>query len=218
MTITTGPDRARTDLAGDAATGAARAAPVAAAGVRRLGLALTAGAAIWAGGLLAVGANPASSVGVAVSDLTAVPFQLGVFALLTAQLRTRATGLSTSAVALLKVEYVLLGIATVWSVLHGLVPAWRDDLWLAVMDVCWPLSMLGMFVIGVKLAFAGRWRGVARVWPLVAESWAVVTVPSMVLFGQGVADIVGPVHLLFGYGVLGLILARRPELTGARPR
>ena len=61
-------------------------------------------------------------------------------------------------------------------------PSARDDLWLAVLDVFWPLSMLGMFVIGVKIAFAGRWTGAARIWPLVAESWAVVSVPA---FGKG---------------------------------
>jgi hypothetical protein len=117
---------------------------------------------------------------------------------------------------MLRVEFVLLGLATLWTVLHGAVPAWRDDTWLAVLDAFWPLSMLGMFVIGVKIAFAGRWRGLARVWPLVADSWAVVCVPSMVLLGQDAVDWIGPAHLLIGYVALGLILARRPELTGVR--
>jgi hypothetical protein len=60
---------------------------------------------------------------------------------------------------MLRVEYVLLALASTWTVLHGLVPSFRDDLWLAVLDVFWPLSMLGMAVIGVKVALAGRWRG-----------------------------------------------------------
>ena len=76
--------------------------------------------------------------------------------------------------------------------------------------------MLGMFVIGIKIALAGRWRGALRWWPLVAESWAVVTVPSAVIFGQSVGDWVGATHLLIGYVVVGLLLARRPELTDVR--
>ena len=94
--------------------------------------------------------------------------------------------------------------------------AFRDDAWLMVLDAFWPLSMLGMFIIGVKIAFAGRWTGLARVWPAVAESWAVVTVPSMVILGAGAAQVVGAGHLLVGYVTLGLIIALRPHLTGAR--
>ena len=52
-------------------------------------------------------------------------------------------------------------------------------------------------------------------WPMVAETWAVVTVPTFLLFGDGVARWVGGAHLLVGYAALGLLLARRPELTGA---
>lgn len=196
----------------------ATAAPatISARTVRRLGLVLTGGSLAWAAAMFPLGAAPASSLGIALTDLTGLLFQIGVVALLTVQLKTRATGTSRVAVGMLRVEYVLLALAGLWSLLHGAVPAFRDDTWLAVLDVFWPLSMLGMFIIGVKIAFAGRWRGAARIWPLVAESWAVVTVPSMVIFGQGVADLVGPTHLLIGYAALGAILAARPHLTGAR--
>jgi hypothetical protein len=141
-------------------------------------------------------------------------FQLGLFALLRVQLRTRATGVSRTAVAMLRVEHVLLALAAVWSLVHGAVPAWRDTTWLAVLDVFWPLSMLGMFVIGIKIAFAGRWRGLGRFWPLVAETWAVVVIPSMIIFGQGtIVDVIGALHLVIGYAGLGLLLALKPEVT-----
>ena len=115
---------------------------------------------------------------------------------------------------MLRVEFGLLALATLWTVLHGLVPAFRDDTWLAVLDAFWPLSMLGMFIISVKIAVTGRWRGVLRFWPLVAESWAVVTVPVFGALGPVAGQYVGGAHLLVGYTVLGLILAKRPELTG----
>jgi hypothetical protein len=110
----------------------------------------------------------------------------------------------------------LLGIAMFWSLVHGLVPALRDDLWLAVLDVFWPLSMVGMFVIAIKIALAGRWRGLARWWPLVAESWAVVCVPTMAIAGDPIGRYVGASHLIVGYAALGLLLMARPQLVGAR--
>lgn len=210
MSVTTGPLHARTDLA------APDAGPAPTALVRRAGLAVGAGALVWAATLATVGSAPTTEVGITISDLGALPFQLGLFALVTAQLRTRATGTSRLAAGLLRVEYVLLTVATLWSVLHGAVPAFRDDLWLGMMDAFWPLSMLGMFVIGVKIAFTRRWHGAARVWPLVAESWAVVTVPMFGLFGTEIASWIGAGHLLIGYVTLGAILALRPELTVAR--
>jgi hypothetical protein len=187
-----------------------------AAGVRRAGTFVTAGALIWATSMFTVGNNPSDSLGITISDLAALPFQAGLFALVTAQLRTGATGLSRAARGMLRVEYVLLTLASLWTVVHGLFPAARDEVWLAVLDAFWPLSMLGMFVIGVKIAFAGRWKGAARIWPLIAESWAVVTVPTFILIGDPVASWVGGAHLLVGYALLGVILARRPGLTGAR--
>jgi hypothetical protein len=213
--LTTTPALARTDTASSSRTATAPAATTTQRTVRRLGVALTAGAVLWSAATFVYGPN-AEGFGGRVGDVTGFCFQLGVFALLTAQLRTRATGTSRRAVAMLKVEYVLLGLASLWSLLHGLGPdSIRDTAPVMVLDVFWPLSMLGMFVIGIKVAVAKRWQGALRWWPLVAETWAVVTVPCFLVFGDGVARWVGAVHLLVGYAALGLLLARRPELTGA---
>ncbi len=211
MTITNTPAPARTDVAGPTTAAAPDAK-----GVRRAGLFLTAGALTWSASVLTFGANPTDNLGITLTDLAALPFQLALFALVTVQLRTGATGTTKVARGMLRVEYVLLALATLWTVLHGAVPAFRDDLWLAVLDVFWPLSMLGMAIIGVKVALAGRWKGVARIWPLIAESWAPVTVPTFILIGPPVSDFVGGGHLIAGYAVLGLILTRRAHLTGAR--
>ncbi len=229
---TTSPAPARDDVRGaagvpDARQGrkdrraevlAARAAalpPVSTRSARQVGAAVAVGAVVWSAATFAVTPNPESSVGIMISDIGALPFQASLFALITLQLRTRATGLGRGAVALLRVEYVLLTLATLWTVVHALVPAARDDLWLGVLDAFWPLSMLGMAVIGVKVALAGRWRGLVRAWPLVAESWGPVSVTAFVLSG-GALWWVGGAHLLVGYLVLGLLLLTRPELTGAR--
>ncbi|MER6510971.1 hypothetical protein ABT158_29410 [Nonomuraea sp. NPDC001636] len=67
--------------------------------------------------------------------------------------------------------------------------------------------------IGIKIAFAGRWRGALRWWPLVAESWAVVTVPAYIVFGESISNWIGGFHLIVGYATLGALLALRPSLT-----
>lgn len=211
MSIRTEPVPARTDVRDLPQAPAA----ISVRGVRALGLALTAGAAAWATSMFTVGNNPTDSLGLTISDVTGGFFQLGLFALLAIQVRTRATGLTKVARGMLVVEHVLLTVATVWSFLHA-VPALRDAVWLIPMDVFWPLSMLGMAVIGVKILFAGRWKGVGRVWPAVAESWAVVSVPAFGIFGSPVADYIGGTHLVIGYVTLGVILMLRPQLTGAR--
>ncbi len=180
--------------------------------VQRRGYLLAAGAATWAATVFTVGTNPTDSLAMTIGDLGGLAFQAGVMGLIGAMGLTGAVGTTRTARVMLRVERVLLSLAMLWSVIHGLVPAWRDAPWLAALDVFWPLSMLGMFVLGIKILVAGRWRGVARVWPMVAESWAVVTVPTFVIIGEPVSNWVGGTHLLIGYTVLGLILARRTEL------
>jgi hypothetical protein len=91
---------------------------------------------------------------------------------------------------------VLLSLAMVWSLIHALAPSARGTVWLGMLDMFWPLSMLGMFIIGLKVALAGRWRGPARLWSLLAQTWAVVCVPVMGVFGSPVGDVVGATHLL----------------------
>jgi len=202
MSVTVQPAPARTD--NETTTTAA---------VRRTGWMVAGGALIWAAAMAAYSPQSTDSTAILVNDLGALPFQIGLFALVTTQLRTGATGVTRIARGMLRVEYALLTLATLWTVLHAALPSQRDAVWLGVLDAFWPLSMLGMFIIGVKIAFAGRWKGVARFWPLVAESWAVVTVPALGILGATAGQYVGVAHLLAGYLVLGLILARRPHLT-----
>lgn len=101
-----------------------------------------------------------------------------------------------------------------WSFLSIVVPTAYQGTWFYALDAFWPLSMLGMAVVGVTVAVAGRWTGMLRFWPAVAETWALVTVPVLGALGPEVGNPVGAVHMLLGYGVLGLLLAVRPERAG----
>ncbi|OPG12892.1 hypothetical protein [Microbispora sp. GKU 823] len=210
--ITREAAKARTDVTPSAAsTGGAAGL----GSIRLAGAGLTIGALAWAASIFVYGTD-AQGMGGRIHDLTGLAFQLGVFCLLRVQMRTRAVGTSRGAAIGLRVEAVLLAVAGVWSLLHGVLPdGLRDQVWLGLMDIFWPLSMFGMFAIGVKLALAARWRGMLRWWPLVAETWAVATVPTYLVFGDPLANWVGGCHLVIGYALLGLLLTRRPELTVA---
>lgn len=208
MSISTTRAPARTD---DPTT-----APISATAVRRTGWAVAAGATLWSATYFGFSPQTTEPTEMTIVSLGGLPAQLALLALVTTQLKTGATGVTRAARAMLRIEMVLLSLATLWTVLHGLVPAFRDDLWMAILDVFWPLSMLGMLVIGVKIAFAGRWQGMARWYPLIAESWVFVTLPAMGIFGVTVGRFVGATHLLVGYAALGVLLALRPQLTGAR--
>ena len=214
MSLSTTPAPARTDVPAARPAGA----PVASTRLVRFGgIALTTGAVSWAAGLVAYGTTPpAGTTAAVVGNLSSLLFQLGVAALVFVQLRTRATGTGTLARTFLHIEHVLLGLAMVSTLLWAFAPpsVYASGIF-AALDVFWPLSMMGMAAIGIRVAIAGRWRGAARFWPLVAESWAPVVIPIQAIF-PAAAVFAGAGHLLIGYGVLGLILATRPELTGAR--
>ena len=73
------------------------------------------------------------------------------------------------------------------------------------------LCMLGMFLIGIRIAIAGRWKGATRFWPMVAESWAVVVIPTLGIFGDTAAHVVACLHLVVGYAVLGVLVSRKRD-------
>ena len=215
MSLSTTPAPARTDAPQSAPAAPAHAAPVSTRSVRRAGIAVAGGTAAWATGILVFGLNPLEGWQRLTYDLSSLLFQLGLVALVSAQLRTRATGTGRLARGFLHAEHVLLGLAIVATVSWALVPSQRETALFLALDAFWPLSMLGMFAIGIRIAIAGRWQGAARFWPLGAESWAPVVIPAAAVF-SGASSYIAAAHLLVGYTLLGLVLARRPELTGAR--
>jgi hypothetical protein len=213
MSLSTTPAPARTDVA---APSTIPALPVSTRLARRVGFAVAGGSAAWAAGMLAfTNTPPAGTVGHYVYEVTALLFQLGLVGLVTLQLRTRATGTGKLARGFLHAEHVLLGLAITSTLTWMFARQYQDTAWFLALDVFWPLSMLGMAAIGVRIAIAGRWKGAARFWPLVAESWAPVVVPFTAVV-PAVAHFAGAAHLAIGYVLLGVILVRRPELTGAR--
>jgi hypothetical protein len=184
--------------------------------VRAGGLAMAAGATAWAAGTLVYDLDPVTDDYSWVYKLSSLLFQMGLVALVAVQLRTRATGTGRLATGFLHAEHAMLGLAIASSLQWLLAPELSGNSFWAALDLFWPLSMLGMAAIGVRIAIAGRWRGAARVWPAVAETWALVMFPAMALVSEELTTVISAGHLLLGYTTLGLILAVRPDLTGAR--
>ncbi|GAA4970598.1 hypothetical protein WHI96_15060 [Pseudonocardia tropica] len=182
---------------------------------RRIGVALALGAVAFGATFLFGDPQDPGAAG-DLTDAAGLLFQLGLFGLLYAMRRTRATGDGRFGRGLLWTVTALLVPATVWSALAVVVPLGWQGTWFVVLDVFWPLSMLGMAVIGVTVAVVGRYRGPLRWWPALAETWAVVTVPTMAVLGTATGNVVGGVHMLLGYAVLGLLIAVRPDRVGAR--
>ena len=176
---------------------------------RRHGLMLSTGAVAWASAMALFGLNQTETWPLIGFGLAAGAFQVGLLCLLRVLWRTRALGDGRIARTALRVEAGMLGLAMASTFVDAIAlsdltqPAWL------LLDAFWPLSMMGMFFIGVRIAIAGRWRGATRFWPLVAESWAVVVIPTMGIFGHAVADVVAPLHLLVGYTVLGVLVSRK---------
>lgn len=205
MTIEQTPAAARTDVR--------RPAAVSPSPTRRpffkRGMLLTTGAVAWAVATAVLGTDPHGSTEEAIYSLASGTFQLGLLALLSVLWATQALGTGRLARFFLRLEAVLIGLAIGSTTVDGIGVSDLDKVGWILLDMTWPLSMLGMFFIGIRIAIAGRWHGVSRFWPLVAESWAVVVVPTFNILGSDAAGYVSAVHLCVGYGVLGQIVARK---------
>jgi len=205
MTISHTPTPARSDLD----PGAARTSRPAQRPFARHGLGLSVGALLWAGAFLLFGPNQTEPLDLAFFGLMSGAFQLGLLALLRVLWRTQALGEGRIARAALRVEAVFVSLAICSTFVDAIrVSDLSQPGWI-LLDAFWPFSMLGMFFIGIRIAVAGRWKGLSRFWPLVAESWAVVVIPTMGIFGEDVAGYVAALHLVVGYTVLGVLVSRK---------
>ena len=202
MTVSHSPAPARSDVATVAPGSAPRP-------FLTHGRMLTVGALAWSASILLVGQDPHDPLGLAVFGIGSGLFQVGLLFLLRTLWRTQALGEGRFARGVLRFEAFAVSMAMASTFVDAVgVSDLSQPAWLAL-DLFWPLSMLGMFLIGIRIAVAGRWKGVTRYWPVVAESWAVVTIPAMGIFGETAGKYVGALHLLVGYAVLGVLVSRK---------
>ena len=205
MTLHQTPPPARSDLR-RATPGARSSRPLLV-----LGTVMSLGAVSWGVTQLVTGLDPHGHTDELVYSLTSGLFQIGLLFLLRALWRTRALGEGRVARFFLRLVATMVVLATGSTAADGLGLTDMDQIGWILLDMFWPLSMLGMFAIGIRIALAGRWSGLSRWWPMVAESWAVVVIPTLNVFGDSVAVVVSFLHLTLGYGVLGQIVARKRD-------
>ncbi|MCF3938222.1 MULTISPECIES: hypothetical protein [Gordonia] len=187
----------------------ARRVPTTAAGI-----ALACSAPIWAISVAAVGDHEGFGAASVFGGLAALAFQLSVLALLSVQQRSHAMGAGRVARVGYRVEVVVLGGALVSTILDMFWLVHGSVVWM-IFDICWPLSMLGMLIIGIRVAIADRWTGALRWQTLFAQSWLVWALPLGAIPGVGLWGAV--VQTILGYGGLGLLLARRQVITASAP-
>lgn len=204
MTLEQTPAPARSDVRRPAAASTGPTRPF-----FKRGMLLSIGAVAWGTDSLIFGTDPSGSFEEALSSITSGTFQLGLLGLLSVLYATRALGAGRLARFFLRFEVALLLLAIGSTIADGIGLSDLDQAGWAMLDAFWPLSMLGMFFIGIRVAVAGRWHGKERFWPLIAESWGPIVVPTFGIFGSTVAGVVSFVHLCLGYGVLGQIVARK---------
>ncbi|GAC79426.1 hypothetical protein SAMN04488550_2231 [Gordonia malaquae] len=182
--------------------------------VRAVGIALAVSAPIWAVVIVLYGDVVDFGWRTLLGGVTALAFQSAVVGLLRVEERARAMtrpgSSGTVATIGFRVEYVLMAGAMVSTVLDGFALIEGTVVW-AVFDACWPLSMLGMVIIGARVAIVGRWQGALRWQTLFAQSWFVWGIPAMAFGTVGTVVMISQVVL--GYGVLGGLLAAKPGAT-----
>ena len=119
---------------------------------------------------------------------------------------TRATGISRVARAAVAAEFAAVVLAIGWTVAYIADPARSPGILLQVLDVFWPLSMLGTLVVGALVARAGRWPSPWRFLPLSAGLLLVVDI-SILCAPDAVRSAVAASYILVTYGVVGLSVA-----------
>ncbi|MFI0369576.1 hypothetical protein ACH35V_17010 [Actinomadura sp. 1N219] len=177
---------------------------------RIAGAALVVGTTAWIAGLLEGGVRVRDEV-VPAEIWGSMAFLVGVMSLVVLVLSTNATG-SRKGRYIAIVEMVLLVPAMVWC---PLVIAYPDDTpgWMIPFDMCWPLSMLGMLVVGIAVARVGRFRGLLRWQVLLCGLWLFVAGVGEGVLGDEAGTYPGMVWLGLSYGLLGLRLVVTPRIV-----
>lgn len=134
-------------------------------------------------------------------------FQLGLLAMLAVMWVTLATGPGRTARGILAAEVVAVVLAIAWTVPYLFDADRATTGILVVLDVFWPLSMLGVLVVGVLVARAGQWPNPVRYLPLAAS----LLIPVDLAVASAPDDIRNAVmggYLAMAYGALGVGLIR----------
>jgi hypothetical protein len=167
------------------------------------------GAVAWSWGWLQAGVMP-EGVNDQVEIWMSGLFQIGLIALLAVMRATDATGTTRFGRFVLNAEVVAVALAMAWTI-PFLFDANRPNTGiLVVLDAFWPLSMVGLVVVGIVVARAGRWPSPARYLPLAASLLIPVDIALMAAgLGLEAQNVVRSAYLTLAYAALGVAIIRQ---------
>lgn len=172
--------------------------------IRACGAMIILGAIAWSYGWLQAGVMP-ENVNDQVEIWMSGLFQVGLVALLAVMRATDATGVTRPGRFVLNAEIIALALAIGWTI-PFLFDANRPHTGiLVVLDAFWPLSMVGLIVVGIFVIRARRWPSPARYLPLAASLLIPVDIALNVAgLGLDAQIVVSSAYLALAYTALGL--------------
>ncbi|MEU6711694.1 hypothetical protein ABZ897_09470 [Nonomuraea sp. NPDC046802] len=177
--------------------------------VRIAGTLLATGATAWGVGTVIVGDKVYEGIQT-LDTITGMLFIVGLFAFVWTVLSTGGTGDGWTRIIPAGLLVLLPGAFVLNALSFGY--ATHDDfpLPLMILDACWPLSQLGMLVLGIVIAIKGRYQGALRWLPMLAGLWFPVTMAAQIFAGSVISTYVSAAWLLGMHAHLGVRIAVRP--------
>jgi hypothetical protein len=135
----------------------------------------------------------------------------------------QATGTGLWGKVVLRIQFVGLVLAMLFGFFEATQLLSEDNLIFVITDMCWPLSMLFMIVVGVMTIRANRWAGWQRFVPLICALW----LPVAMGIGSGAESnpALGVASTLIGFGwtavawfVLALVVRSNATLVTAESK
>lgn len=144
-------------------------------------------------------------------------YQLGLLALLAVLWATSATGPGRWGRTALAAEGVAVVLAIGWTVPHLFDANRARTGLLDVLGFFWPLSLVGLIIVGVLVLRARRWPTPIRYLPLLASLYIPVEI-AVSWAPDTVRDAISAMHLALAYGLLGFMITRDAvRLSGLQP-
>jgi hypothetical protein len=186
---------------------------------RAFGIAVLIGGLTWCATLLIAGV-PEDGLNSAVEIWGSAVFQIGLVALLATMRATDATGSTRFGRGVLNAEIIAVGLAIAWTIPFLFDANRPDNGILLVLDAFWPISMLGLVVVGVQVVRSGQWPSPARYLPLAASLLIPVDMVAMIVLDESEALVVRALYLGLAYALLGLAIVRdvAPLSNAGTPR
>lgn len=133
-----------------------------------------------------------------VTGIASFAFMFGWICINLGMQQMQATGTGMWGKLVLRIQIVGLFLAMVFGILEATQVVAEDNLLFLITDICWPLSMLFMIVVGIMTIRANRWAGWQRFVPLICALW----LPVAMVIGMGAESnpALGPASMLIGFG------------------